>query len=172
MKIRERIMRSFSEVDLSLFSVHITKSIFSHIGHIVIRFIFFSSAGVGRTGTYIVLDRLMQTLNSPDFSWEMKIDLFDMVIGMRHNRTNMIQTEVGGQIVSENTTSPASDATIHCWLWFQNNYYALRKHAYSTILKNSPPKRKVFIWKFWYFSYFCSDHRLWVLVRTALLRQF
>ena len=71
---------------------------------------------MGRTGTYIVLDRLMQTLNSPDFSWEMKIDLFDMVIGMRHNRTNMIQTEVGGQIVSENTTSPASDATIHCWL--------------------------------------------------------
>ena len=32
-------------------------------------------------------------------------------------------------------------------------------------------------WKFsdkklWYFSYFCSKHRLWVLVRTASLRRF
>ena len=32
-------------------------------------------------------------------------------------------------------------------------------------------------WKFsdkklWYFSYFCSKHRLWVLVRTALARRF
>ena len=29
-------------------------------------------------------------------------------------------------------------------------------------------KREIFqIKKFWYFSYFCSKHRLWVLVRTA-----
>ena len=26
--------------------------------------------------------------------------------------------------------------------------------------------------KFWYFPYFCSKHRLWVLVRTALPRHF
>ena len=26
--------------------------------------------------------------------------------------------------------------------------------------------------KFWYFSYFCSKHRLWVLVRTASARRF
>ena len=26
--------------------------------------------------------------------------------------------------------------------------------------------------KFWYFSCFCSKHRLWVLIRTASLRQF
>ena len=26
--------------------------------------------------------------------------------------------------------------------------------------------------KFWYFSYFCSKHRLWVLVRTASMRRF
>ena len=26
--------------------------------------------------------------------------------------------------------------------------------------------------KFWYFSYFCSKHRLWVLVRTASSRRF
>ena len=26
--------------------------------------------------------------------------------------------------------------------------------------------------KFWYFSYFCTKHRLWVLVRTASMRRF
>ena len=43
----------------------------------------------------------------------------------------------------------------------------LRKHAYSNILKILPPKNENFQIKFfWYFSYFCSKHRLWVLVRT------
>ena len=52
------------------------------------------SAGVGRTGTFIILDRLQQTLGRRDFKWENTVDIFDMVIGMRHNRTNMVQTEV------------------------------------------------------------------------------
>ena len=44
----------------------------------------------------------------------------------------------------------------------------LRKHAYSNILKILPAKKWKFSDKvFWYFSYFCSKHRLWVLVRTA-----
>ena len=43
----------------------------------------------------------------------------------------------------------------------------LRKHAYSNILKMLPPKNAKFSdKKFWYFSYFCSKHRSWVLVRT------
>ena len=50
---------------------------------------------MGRTGTFIALDMLSQQLNRPDFNWDMKVDIFDMVIGMRNNRTNMIQTEVG-----------------------------------------------------------------------------
>ena len=49
----------------------------------------------------------------------------------------------------------------------------LRKHTYSNILKISSPKmEKNSDKKFWYFSYFCSKHRLWVLVRTALARRF
>ena len=48
---------------------------------------------------------------------------------------------------------------------------ALRKHVYSNILKISPPKTKKFSDKnsdfFFFFSYFCSKHRLWVLVRIA-----
>ena len=35
-----------------------------------------------------------------------------------------------------------------------------------------PKKWKFSDKKFWYFSYFCSKHRLWVLVRTASARRF
>ena len=52
-------------------------------------------------------------------------------------------------------------------------YMSLRKHAYSNILKISPPKTKSFQIKILIlFSYFCSKHRLWVLVRTASARRF
>ena len=42
----------------------------------------------------------------------------------------------------------------------------LGKHAYSNILKISPPKTDSFQIKILILSYFCSKHRLWVLVRT------
>ena len=51
--------------------------------------------------------------------------------------------------------------------------FTLRKHAYSNSLKILPPKDENFqIKKIWYFSYFCSKHRLWVLVKTASKRRF
>ena len=54
-----------------------------------------------------------------------------------------------------------------------NSPFSLRKHANSNILKTLPPKNENFqIKKIWYFSYFCSTHILWVLIRTASLRQF
>ena len=43
-------------------------------------------------------------------------------------------------------------------------FIPLRKHAYSNILKILPPKKKkkkISDKNFWYFSYFCSKHRLW-----------
>ena len=53
------------------------------------------------------------------------------------------------------------------------HFYTLPKHAYSNILKISPPKTDNFQIKTLIFlSYFCSKHRLWVLIRTALMRQF
>ena len=52
-------------------------------------------------------------------------------------------------------------------------WHSLRKHAYSNIMKISPPKtEKLQIKKLRYFSYFCSKHRLSVLVRTASARRF
>ncbi|WAR09487.1 PTPRB-like protein, partial [Mya arenaria] len=52
------------------------------------------SAGVGRTGSYIAIDRLQEYLNSPTFSFDDRINIFDMVMEMREQRVNMVQTEV------------------------------------------------------------------------------
>ena len=44
------------------------------------------------------------------------------------------------------------------------------KTAYLNILKILPSKQmKILDKKFWYSSYFCSKHKLWVPVRTALV---
>ena len=50
---------------------------------------------------------------------------------------------------------------------------SLRKHPYSTPIENFTTKNWKFSdKKFQYFSYFCSIHRLWVLFRTASMRQW
>ena len=52
---------------------------------------------------------------------------------------------------------------------FVSMFFLLRKHAYSNILNwNFTTKKENFqIKKPWYFSYLCSKHRLWVLVRGS-----
>ena len=46
--------------------------------------------------------------------------------------------------------------------WTTTDTLPLRKHACLNILKILPPKKWKFPDKnFWYFSYFCSKHRLW-----------
>jgi len=47
------------------------------------------SAGVGRTGTFILIDRLLQHIQR-----ESTIDIFGTILEMRGYRSNMIQTEV------------------------------------------------------------------------------
>nr|CAD7463966.1 unnamed protein product [Timema tahoe] len=46
------------------------------------------SAGVGRSGTFITLDRILQQLNLSD-----KVDIFGIVWAMRKERSWMVQTE-------------------------------------------------------------------------------
>lgn len=51
--------------------------------------VFFSSAGVGRTGTFIALDRILQQLDSKD-----TVDIYAAVHDLRLHRVHMVQTEV------------------------------------------------------------------------------
>ena len=52
-------------------------------------------------------------------------------------------------------------------------YWDFTKTRLFKFTENFPTKKWKFLGKkFWYFSYFCSKHRLWVLVRTASTRQF
>lgn len=50
---------------------------------------FFFSAGVGRTGTFIALDRILQQLDSKD-----TVDIYAAVHDLRLHRVHMVQTEV------------------------------------------------------------------------------
>jgi len=47
------------------------------------------SAGVGRTGTFMALDRLMQHIREHEFT-----DILGLVSEMRSHRLSMVQTEV------------------------------------------------------------------------------
>jgi len=50
----------------------------------------FSSAGVGRSGTFVVLDRLLQQIRDHD-----TVDIFGTTAELRQERVWMVQTEVG-----------------------------------------------------------------------------
>ena len=64
-------------------------------------------------------------------------------------------------------------SALNRWEYLYFLAYTLRKHAYSNKLKILRPKKGTFqIKKIWYFSYSCSKHRLWVLVRAASMRRF
>ena len=49
---------------------------------------YLSSAGVGRSGTFIALDRLLFTIRESDY-----VDIFGIVYEMRRERVWMVQTE-------------------------------------------------------------------------------
>lgn len=58
--------------------------------------VYVHSAGVGRTGTFIALDRLMQHIREHEF-----VDVLGMVSEMRSHRLSMVQTEVRHMIWGE-----------------------------------------------------------------------
>lgn len=52
-------------------------------------FLFPQSAGVGRTGTFIVIDAMMAMMHA-----EQKVDVFEFVSRIRNQRPQMVQTDV------------------------------------------------------------------------------
>lgn len=62
------------------------------------------SAGVGRTGTFVVLDRLLQQVDSRD-----TLDIYSCVFDLRVHRSHMVQTEV-----RELTPSPSFLRDVAC----------------------------------------------------------
>ena len=56
------------------------------IGPIVVH----CSAGVGRTGTYIIIDTIIRKIQSG----EDNIDIFGDILNIRNCRMNMVQTEI------------------------------------------------------------------------------
>jgi protein tyrosine phosphatase len=62
---------------------------------IVIEFIRFSSAGVGRTGTYIAVDIIRRLIDQAQKNLaEMKLDVMGIVYQLRQDRGKMVQTKV------------------------------------------------------------------------------
>ncbi len=59
----------------------------------VLYYIYFS-AGVGRTGTFIALDKLLDQAEH-----EAAVDVFSCVLQLRQDRVNMIQTVVSYHVV-------------------------------------------------------------------------
>ena len=53
-------------------------------------------AGVGRTGTYIALENLIQEAHE-DQATKPSIDIYDCVTKLRTQRMNMVQTAVGAK---------------------------------------------------------------------------
>ena len=69
---------------------------------------FLFSAGVGRTGTFIATDRLLQQMRD-----QTTVDIFGTVYDMRKNRVFMVQTEVGNGLLLKNV-KPRDHALVFC----------------------------------------------------------
>ena len=61
----------------------------SHKKGLKIPLVVHCSAGVGRTGTFIILDTIMDRLRSED-----SINVYELLLAMRKQRMHMVQTQV------------------------------------------------------------------------------
>lgn len=68
----------------------------------LISFPLFFSAGVGRTGTFIAIDRLIYQIED-----ENTVDVYGIVYDLRMHRPLMVQTEVSPMSVSDKSPFPS-----------------------------------------------------------------
>ncbi len=65
------------------------KRINKNVIYLIMKIIFFFRAGVGRTGTYIAIDAMIDKIKQ-----ERKVDIYNFVLQMRRERHLMVQTVV------------------------------------------------------------------------------
>ena len=66
------------------------------------------SAGVGRTGTFIAIDRLIYQIEN-----ENTVDVYGIVYDLRMHRPLMVQTEVSSASVFDTSPFPAMCKSLH-----------------------------------------------------------
>ena len=83
----------------------------------------FCSAGVGRSGTFIAIERIMQSLLTGASEY---IDVFACVVDMRRYRICMVQSEVSTSLTLQLSLFPSSNNTSPS----TRRYYALWRTSF------------------------------------------
>jgi Protein-tyrosine phosphatase len=99
------------------------------------------SAGVGRTGTLIALDILMQELTDKGL-----VNIFDTILQLRIQRINMVQTEV------QKILKIVSEKNIYMILLFQGQYKYIHECVKEAILDLGNTSNRVKL----FYAHICS----------------
>lgn len=103
----------FVDVYTNVFFVVSThKNVATHKSHISLYP--YVSAGVGRTGTFIVIDAMLDMMNS-----ERKVDVFGFVTRIRAQRCQMVQTDVSPLLTFRNMLQYLASVTVESGTCFQ-----------------------------------------------------
>ncbi|EPY84872.1 receptor-type tyrosine-protein phosphatase epsilon isoform 1 [Camelus ferus] len=101
----------------------------AHAGPIVVHWLmtwpppFSPSAGVGRTGTFIVIDAMMDMMHT-----EQKVDVFEFVSRIRNQRPQMVQTDTASRLHKEKRMAPSELLWVSPQMQYTFIYQALLEY--------------------------------------------